>query len=115
MMRVYQTAHGPRKGDCWRACIASLLELLPQQVPDFVNNSNRHWLTNTKRWLRNRGKRLIHLCDHRKPYIQIVQAEKSLHALIMYHGKVLHDPSGSTRPVRKRDLLKYQYQIAEAA
>lgn len=38
-------------GDCWRACIASMLELPAEEVPHFVNDNPRDWWTDTQVYL----------------------------------------------------------------
>lgn len=36
MKKVYQRIIDPKKGDCFKCCIASLLELDYDEVPNFV-------------------------------------------------------------------------------
>lgn len=40
-------------GDCWRTCIACLLEVPPNEVPHFLETN--HWWRDTQEWLRERG------------------------------------------------------------
>jgi hypothetical protein len=59
MKPVYQKITEIGKGDCWRACIASILELDIDSVPNFVGEMNplvgpTHYDT-CKEWLRSRG------------------------------------------------------------
>jgi hypothetical protein len=56
---IYQTVTDPGKGDCWRACIASILELEINQVPNFVGDTHEskefsHYDVCSK-WLNDRG------------------------------------------------------------
>jgi hypothetical protein len=59
MKPVYQTIVDPGRGDCWRACIASILELPIEEVPNFVaefadNPEITHYEL-CSNWLRERG------------------------------------------------------------
>jgi len=42
MIPVFQSIHDKGKGDCLRACVASLLELEIEQVPHFIRYENWH-------------------------------------------------------------------------
>lgn len=44
-------------GDCWRASLASLLDLEPEEVPHFA--LYRSWWEETRRWLQGRGLDLV--------------------------------------------------------
>lgn len=47
-------------GDCVRTCIASLLDMSIDDVPNFMDNAD-DWYTPAKRWLKDRGKKFIEL------------------------------------------------------
>lgn len=58
MKPVFQKVVDPGRGDCWRACIATLLELDAEVVPNFVDNEfdggeNCHQAC--RKWLNERG------------------------------------------------------------
>lgn len=53
MIRVHQTKFGEGAGNCFSACIASLLELPLEEVPFFCADVN--WRESTDRWLSPRG------------------------------------------------------------
>jgi hypothetical protein len=40
-------------GDCWRACIANLLDVPRILVPHFVQHHNAKWLEATQKWLQD--------------------------------------------------------------
>ena len=57
MIPVYQTAFGgpdsPTPGDCFRACVASILELPIDEVPHFC--AAEEWIPPLQAWFRERG------------------------------------------------------------
>ncbi|WP_434033700.1 hypothetical protein [Cupriavidus sp. a3] len=59
-------SHDPEHGfygDCWRTCIACLLDLHPSQVPNFVEGVDQPAAEKAARaWLKARGYNLIKLC-----------------------------------------------------
>jgi hypothetical protein len=59
MKPVYQKVFDAGKGDCWRACIASVLELDVDSVPNFVGDSDHSKgiiaEDLAKKWLAERG------------------------------------------------------------
>lgn len=50
----FPTEENPKQGDCFRACIASILELRLEEVPDFCA-SQGDWETNFHQWLAEKG------------------------------------------------------------
>ncbi len=52
MKPVMQTKFGKPEGNCWAACIASMLEVGIDAVPAFpVEDGKPHWYDATKEWL----------------------------------------------------------------
>lgn len=45
--------------DCWRRCLAHLMTMPWELVPDFVNDDPEYWLSETNEWLKDRGKQLL--------------------------------------------------------
>jgi hypothetical protein len=43
------------RGDCFRACVASIFELPSEEVPHFVQAGNTKWWPDLQDWLRTRG------------------------------------------------------------
>ena len=46
--------HDPENGkigDCFRACVASLLDLPLEKVPHFMENKNKRWFDDFTKWL----------------------------------------------------------------
>lgn len=49
---------GEQAGDCWKCCLASILELPYEDVPHFIEVAERNgssWWNETLEWLRPRG------------------------------------------------------------
>lgn len=64
MKPVRQTDFGKGTGDCWAACIASILELPLSEVPNFCHDDLRSgWLKRTINWLYARGIGIIYIED----------------------------------------------------
>lgn len=61
MTPVHQNIFGEGKGNCWAACIASILNLPIEEVPNFCGEPerNENWLTDTDKWLQERGLRIV--------------------------------------------------------
>lgn len=53
MKKVYQRIIAPKIGDCFKCCIASLLELGYDEVPNFVESD--HWFSDAEAFLKERG------------------------------------------------------------
>lgn len=58
MTPVYQKVIDQGRGDCWRTCMASILELQPEEIPNFVGDEfdggeNCHQAA--RKWLGDRG------------------------------------------------------------
>jgi hypothetical protein len=56
--------HQKAKDDCLSACVASILEIDLDEVPNFVRpieGDARDWLERLSDWLRSRGKGLLHI------------------------------------------------------
>lgn len=53
MKKVYQRIIDPQKGDCFKCCIASLLELDYDEVPNFVEE--QHWFSAAMKFCKEHG------------------------------------------------------------
>jgi hypothetical protein len=49
-----QTAFGDGNGNCWAACLASMLDMPIEAVPNFCKESDDWWSV-TQSWLRDHG------------------------------------------------------------
>lgn len=46
---------GEQAGDCWKCCLASILELPYEDVPHFIEVAGDEWWNATLEWMRPRG------------------------------------------------------------
>ena len=51
MKPVFQDRYGSADGNCFEACLASILELPLTSIPDFVRNNPPDWWDRAVRWL----------------------------------------------------------------
>lgn len=104
-MRKYrQTIADPAIGDCFRACMATLLDLPPQVLP---NDFSPSWPTNWQQYLKQFGLALsvsgrpdgpIWLSTPWIASVRSLNFEGSLHAILVHESNVvLHDPSNKKR------------------
>lgn len=105
MIPVDQTKFG-KGGNCMSACIASILEMDLNEVPNFfeITDTDIEWWTAVRTFLRERGWGLLSIGvteDMLKGYegIFIVggasprfPGSKVQHAVIWQNGKLTHDP-----------------------
>jgi len=119
--------------DCLRTCIASLLDMGPVAVPNFMENPDREtadvW-DDVRRWLRSQGKSLwmaaypgeleleavlqsVAAMNPDMYYIVGGFAAYHDHVVIALNDKVVHDPSrmspGLTRAATGSDGSRYWY------
>ena len=52
---VKQITFGEGHGNCWAACLASLLHMDVEMVPNFCGDFAPDWFEKTQEWLRERG------------------------------------------------------------
>jgi len=57
MIKIYQTKFG-EEGDCFRACLASILELKIEDVPEF-KEGHGVWYQKYRKWLQQFGLDLL--------------------------------------------------------
>ena len=102
-------------GDCWRACLASVLGLPAKEVPNFVHTAGDDFVVEARRWLAPHGLTIFETWywenwtledvlkwasahNPQTPIIlsgQCVDDENDNHAVILLDGKLAHDPSGA--------------------
>lgn len=106
MKPVMQTLFGNEKGNCMQACLASLLELALDQVPNFVEYRSR-WHDKYVEFCRSYGvyplyfpAEAVESPEVFQGYYDLsVETERSLlHSVIAKDGQIIHDPypGGST-------------------
>jgi hypothetical protein len=96
---VDQTAYGLHDGDCFNACVASILEVPITHVPRFAGE---HWFANFLRWLAN--EQLSASLVKRGVYVPSgysiaggpsLRFAGRMHACVARDGIVVHDPHPS--------------------
>lgn len=55
MNKVYQRIDDPRRGDCWKCCIATILGLDYDDVPNFVEFEGDRWWTEAVEFFKKHG------------------------------------------------------------
>ena len=114
-------------GDCFRACVASILELRSQDVPHTPNTTPEddrvEWIANMNNYLRPLGLAVIYTVPedgykqfeeigiHNCYYIMCVSFESGpLHAIVGRNGNVTHDPARSG-PLKYKKVEGYFFFI----
>ena len=111
MHRILQTRYGSHGGNCHQACLASILELPLDDIPDFCNDyPATKWDQAENEWLLERGLFCVHLrfddpeasavawLTNNVPCVAGVNSlttKGAQHSVIYYKGNVIHDPHQS--------------------
>lgn len=100
MIKYNQSIFDPEIGDCFRACMATLLQLPPQVLP---NDHSSVWWFSWRVFLNQFGLELapytpasgpIWRTSHWIASVQSLNFENGTHAIVMHEGgRVFHDPS----------------------
>lgn len=103
MKPVDQTMFGSLSGNCYPACLASILEIELGDVPNFCA---QNWLARTEEWLRTehdctllgfrpKGEGAFY-CVPAMYHIIAGKSSRGLdHAVVGFQGKMVHDPHPS--------------------
>lgn len=105
MKPVDQTLFGGKEGNCYAACLASLLELSIDDVPNFCAHPG-NWLGRAEEWTRkNHGLTMLGFRPKGEgafyciPAVYHIMAGKSPrgldHAVVAFQGQMVHDPHPS--------------------
>lgn len=121
MIPVYQTKFGgptaPREqqGNCYAACIASILELTLEEVPS-IPATGPDWWDVWRDWLAERG--LTAYClragfpEQTWPgyTVGIVPSQRGRwdHAVVCLDGEVVHDPNPNNKPYKADQVTSYE-------
>lgn len=101
MIPVKQTITSSASGDCWRACMASILELPIEILP---NDHSDAWFLNWKQYLKQFGLGISYYGNPKKDpmwadhhwiaSVKSLNYKNTYHAIVMHEGGVVaHDPS----------------------
>lgn len=113
MKPVYQTEFGP-KGNCFAACLATILERDLAEVPDFRFEG---WAAKVQTWLAARGYAMAHWFGGMPPsglaIAGMLVPDGSIHAAVFRNGRLVHDPSGPGRQWARAGRPAWWMQIKE--
>lgn len=102
MKPVYQTIFNATEGNCFSACLASVLELPIEDVPNFCANPSPHWFADVRSWLNPFGLDAVNISvsdlsvyEARGYYLLGGTSTRGpyLHSVVAYNGVVVHDPN----------------------
>lgn len=113
MKRIYQTRFGgsdapqAEQGNCFQACVASILEIPLEEAFDMMAHEEGHWFDKFQEWLRPRGLGCFYVGADRNggptwpiPGYHIIDLESTTlavksdgHVAVMLDGEVVHDPN----------------------
>lgn len=103
MRPVEQRVVDPDKGDCFFACIASILELPLEDIPELRTDDKSSQWEKWVDWFRAANLTLICLTHHGPVPGYAIRSipsynfEARLHAVVTYDGQVVWDPSPTRR------------------
>ncbi len=108
MKPVNQTKMTPPNGDCFAACIASILELPLNEVPNYSQQGE--WWLQWNEWLSKRGLYLVEFHDQKskgKEYLKgyhIITGKSYSgdwnHSVVGMDGEIVHDPNPAQKGIR---------------
>lgn len=112
MTPFLQTILAPPHGDCHRACVASILELDPSVVPNFVGEAqdpgHEDWLARMNAWTRQFGLGVVWVevedPSWRSPgyYVGSFETDRETrHCVVMKDDAVVWDPSPRPSQLKK--------------
>jgi len=99
MKKVYQTKFG-KEGNCFSACLASILEIDIEKAPTF-RGPKGEWYIKYKRWLNQFGLDLVAISNwddfpEGRPKVYAMVGGTSprglKHSVIYFDGDMVHDP-----------------------
>lgn len=120
MKPVKQTRIGQGNGNCWTACIASILELPIEEVPDFIDEKD--FYGSTIKWLGKRGLTLVQINLEGSPHwpffwgdtVWTILSGQSprgdwKHAIVGNGLKYVHDPHPDSKMLKGE--IEYVYLL----
>ena len=120
MIPVFQTTFGFPHGNCFAACLASILELPIADVPNFCDGDNPRWKADCLEWLRPFGLYLLSVAlpddfpaDQMPAGYHVMSGKsprgKFNHSVVGFAGKMVHDPhpsgDGIDGPITEYDFF----------
>lgn len=126
MIPIVQTLYGNWQGNCWTACLASILEYPVEKIPNFFVLYKNSVLMRTTEWLNeNFGLGIISVRVDRTypishtgldflhtPCYHIISGlyENEIgHSVVGYKGRIVHDPFPTPKPMHK--IISYEFIV----
>jgi hypothetical protein len=121
MLKQQQTVFGDKKGNCFATCIACILELPVEEVPNFCGDhwtDDGEWFRQTNKWLAPLGLRYIEFQYgdwvthyHGVPDVDVIVSGPGPrgcdHAVIWRAGELVHDPHPSGDGLLKAEFVGF--------
>ena len=125
MIPVYQTVLTKENGNCYAACLASILECSLEDVPNFMADGSDEFDNLLNKWAGDTNFTIMSINMHRDiPYItesfkdvysigtiQSPRFENTLHAVVCKGFEIVHDPHPDVRPPYTADVLHFDVFI----
>lgn len=120
MKPVLQTIFGRDNGNCFNACLASVLEIELSSIPYFMHDDN--WIEKYNQWLiENFGVYVLDVSTETpettlKGYHLIVgynEISDCYHSQVGFNGKVVHDPLGEIHNLKNTSYTIFVKHIGE--
>ncbi len=102
MKPVNQTKMTPPDGNCFAACVASILELPLKEVPNYITTEGTWW-GKWNKWLKPRGLYLLEVAKGNPETEEFVKGYHIItgssfsgdwnHSVVGFNGEIVHDPS----------------------
>lgn len=105
---------GVTRGNCWQACLASILDLPLDDVPHFVDIDARggeNWFHSTINWLWKRGLAMYTPETHPENMYYLVTGKSPrgdfYHVVVYRNGELVHDPHPDRTGVLTEEHFTY--------
>lgn len=100
MKEVYQTIFGAPEGNCLAACVASIMNLPLEEVPNFVVPEPLKWRERLDDWLSEQGLGVVCIIGEALPNAYSIACGPSPHGpydhcVVWLNGDMVHDPHPS--------------------
>ena len=119
MKKVFQTKFG-KEGNCFSACIASILELSIDDVPCFLEDAGM-WYFNYQQWARKHNLDLVGITEWGKETIGFIPQVYSIvsglgprglqHSTVYFGNEMVHDPHPEEGGVK--DITDWIYIVSK--
>lgn len=108
MKPIKQKYNNPQTGDCFAACIASILEIPLEDVPNVANKKN--WWNEIDEWLKDRNLRFVEFEEYTDWWMNGLYSimigdspnfDNIRHCVVGLNGKIVHDPAKSNLGIKE--------------